>query len=286
MKNLNPIEENLIDIYKSIAEKSQGTKKISLLGEVNTINERYELYSENRRNLSAIEQIDYSENMDVKNHLLSCYGKNVTLNNLKVDITKKQELYYQAKCPYCGLNSQGSFDHYLPKEDYPDFAVLALNLIPCCEKCNSIKGERWKANNGDRLFINYYYDFIPQDKYLFAEISFNKPSIAPTVSYKIVNNEKIDSLTFKIIESHYNKLNLCSRFESHANDEISNFFNETKLAAQEGVDKETQKRTLIRKIKTNTDRAGRNNWLVSLYEAILESSDFFNHCYNEELTHR
>ncbi|PHC48198.1 HNH endonuclease [Bacillus toyonensis] len=284
MKNLYPIEEKMFDIYKSIAKKSRGEKKVNLLGELDTINERYELYSANRKNLSMIEQINYT--VDIKKYLLSCYGNNVTLNNLKVDITNKQELYYQAKCPYCGLNSPGTFDHYLPKEDYPDFAVLALNLIPCCEKCNSIKGDRWKAKNGDRLFINYYFDFVPQDKYLFAEISFNKRSIAPTVSYKILKNKQIDNQAFKIIESHYNKLNLCSRFESHANDEISSFFNETKLAAQEGVNKETQKLTLMRKIKINTDRAGRNNWLVSLYEAILESSDFFDRCYSKELTLR
>lgn len=281
MKNLNPIEENLIDVYKSIAVNSQEVKKDSLLGEMEAINKRYEIYLTNRQNLSSIEQVDYTERIEIKNYLLSCYSENITLNNLKTDITNKQELHYQAKCPYCGLNSPGSFDHYLPKEDYPDFSVLALNLIPCCEKCNSKKGKRWKDFDGNRLFINYYYDFVPQEKYLYARISFNK-TLTPTVTYEIIENEQINSVTFEIVKSHYNKLNLCSRFESHANDEISNVFLETQLAVEEGVEIEEQVKSLIRKIKTSTQSAGRNNWLVALYEAIVES-DLINICYSKSL---
>lgn len=282
MKNLCPIEENLINIYKSIAEKCQGQKKENLLGELEVIKERYELYLSNKQRLSNIEQLDYLEREEIKDQLISCYGNNITLNNLKTDITLKQELYYQAKCPYCGINSHGSFDHYLPKEDYPDFSVLAVNLIPCCEKCNSKKGKRWKDDVGNRLFLNYYYDLLSEEKYLYAYLSYDSTNVAPTVSFDVVYNEKIKIELFEIINSHYEKLELCQRFESHANDEISNFFLETQLAAKEGVNLEHQKQSLARKIKILTSRAGKNNWLVAIYEAIYESKEFFNRCYEKE----
>lgn len=125
-----------------------------------------------------------------------------------------------------------------------------------------------------------FVDFVPQEKYLFARITFNNTFI-PIVTYEIIENEQINRVTFDILKSHYNKLNLCSRFESHANDEISNVFLETKLAAEEGVEIEVQIQTLKRKIRTIT-QSSRNNWLVSLYEAVVES-ELFNVCYSKSL---
>ncbi len=282
MKNLYPIEENQINVYKEIAESSYGQKKVNLLGELENIENRYLLYSLKKQNLSEIELIDYSEREELKNQLISCYSENKTLNNLKANIILKQELHYQAKCPYCGISSKESFDHYLPKEDFPEFSVLSINLIPCCGKCNSKKGKRWVDENRNRLFINYYYDVIPDAKYLNAKISFNR--FTPTVSYEVVSNDNIHSELFNIIKSHYEKLNLCERFESHANDEASNFFLETRLAAEEKVDIEQQKQSLNRKIRTLRSSAGNNNWLVSLYEAIYQSDEFFEKCYTKTLT--
>ncbi|WP_163529272.1 HNH endonuclease [Halobacillus ihumii] len=275
MKNLSPIEEGLIEVYQAISEKCQGLKKDNLLSEISTINERYQTYLDNRNSLSSIDQIDYTGRVILKNQLISCYSNNVTLNNLKADILTKQDLYYQSKCPFCEINSPGTFDHYLPKEDYPDYSVLALNLIPCCEKCNSKKGKRWKNYDGKRFFLNHYYDFITQEKYLYANIVFNNG--IPTVSYEVKPNNRINDDLFEIIQSHYSKLDLCNRFEAQANDEISTWFQETALALQEGVSIEEQKKTLKRKITSNIEKSGKNNWIVALYEAIYQSTEFFSH---------
>ena len=44
------------------------------------------------------------------------------------------------RCPYCGINTADTLDHYLPKELFPEFSVNAANLIPCCGRCNLLKG--------------------------------------------------------------------------------------------------------------------------------------------------
>ncbi|SDA25273.1 hypothetical protein SAMN03159355_03109 [Pseudomonas sp. NFPP10] len=43
-------------------------------------------------------------------------------------------------CPMCGGEGPRTIDHYLPKEWYPEFAVLSYNLIPSCGTCNSKRG--------------------------------------------------------------------------------------------------------------------------------------------------
>ncbi|WP_141233069.1 hypothetical protein [Pseudomonas sp. Irchel 3E19] len=46
-------------------------------------------------------------------------------------------------CPYCGLPSNVTLDHYLPRniEAFPEFSILTENLIPACNKYQSAKGE-------------------------------------------------------------------------------------------------------------------------------------------------
>ena len=66
-------------------------------------------------------------------------------------------------CPYCGdasvfvtnhvgvdgndVVSKTVLDHYLPKSEFPYFAVNIFNLFPCCERCNS------DVKKGDKMPI-------------------------------------------------------------------------------------------------------------------------------------
>ena len=43
-------------------------------------------------------------------------------------------------CPMCGGKGPRTIDHYLPKDWYPEFAVLSYNLVPSCGTCNSKRG--------------------------------------------------------------------------------------------------------------------------------------------------
>lgn len=274
MKNMLPVEENLINYYENIANSCRGQKKMYLLNEMENINDRYKLYLENRKTLSKIEKLDYSQKNSVKDILISCYTSNtIALSQLKVEIINKQELFLKAKCPYCGINSHGSFDHYLPKESYPEYAVLANNLVPSCEKCNSLKGEKWLDQNEKRLFINYYYDPIPKEKYLFAYLSFDISSSTPTVTYKVENRESINSDIYNIIENQYGKLHLCERFEFIANEEISTLYNGMQRNKNLGI--EVHKQLLDSEIKLRTEERGKNNWHVALLEAAYQSHEFF-----------
>jgi len=44
-------------------------------------------------------------------------------------------------CPYCGLPSNITLDHYLPKSigAFPEYSVLSLNLVPACTPCQTKK---------------------------------------------------------------------------------------------------------------------------------------------------
>ena len=54
-------------------------------------------------------------------------------------------IYNLKVCPYCNINytyvvekrCRPDFDHFVPKYQNPNLALRVMNLIPCCQQCNS-----------------------------------------------------------------------------------------------------------------------------------------------------
>ncbi len=64
-------------------------------------------------------------------------------------------------CPMCGSAVTGTLDHFLPKEAFPEFSVMAANLVPACAHCNSsVKGRNYKGATSDEWLIHPYFDTL------------------------------------------------------------------------------------------------------------------------------
>ena len=64
-------------------------------------------------------------------------------------------------CPSCGSSSQGSLDHYLPKDEYGEFSIMRANLVPACNHCNSDeKGTAYKGAAPARLVHPYFDNWV------------------------------------------------------------------------------------------------------------------------------
>ncbi|WP_102946596.1 HNH endonuclease signature motif containing protein [Stenotrophomonas sp. VV52] len=42
-------------------------------------------------------------------------------------------------CPYCGIGTVETLDHFLPKGRYSIYSILPFNLVPACRDCNTEK---------------------------------------------------------------------------------------------------------------------------------------------------
>ncbi|AHY49221.1 MULTISPECIES: HNH endonuclease [Bradyrhizobium] len=68
-----------------------------------------------------------------------------------------------ASCPMCGSPATGTLDHFLPKETFPEFSVMAANLIPACTHCNSsAKGRKYQGADVDEWPLHPYFDTLAQ----------------------------------------------------------------------------------------------------------------------------
>lgn len=63
------------------------------------------------------------------------------------------------ECPSCGYPREpDTLDHFLPKEDWPEYAIFPNNLVPQCRDCAPVKGKRYyctKANSA--MFLHPIY---------------------------------------------------------------------------------------------------------------------------------
>lgn len=223
MKNLNPLRRNYSYFIKIAAKKHPPVKPaLELITEDVRIEYRKYVKACNNNSLDDFNNSAFTGG-DLDN-LRECYADRLEVNYLKQNIYHKQELYLAYECQYCMIgSSEESFDHYLPKEEFPEFSVLSNNLIPCCGKCNSLKTTLWKDVGLTRNIINLYYDIIPNQQFLSCTISYRRGT--PIINYAINNFGGINQDLFRIITRHFERLNLLERFRKHTNNEVTNIIN-------------------------------------------------------------
>lgn len=270
MKNLIPPTLSANDVYTAIKDRCRSEDKIERLERLEQhVFQRYLAYESIRDELEQITATSITDEEDIL-ALGSCYTRSKTgyLEGYVVSrIISIQNLQHKNKCPYCGIDKPRTIDHYLPKNDFPEFSVLPINLIPCCGHCNSKKNDRW-LNHGQRMFINFYYDILPPIKFLYADINFDARSI-PIVTFRLVNDGSINSAIFDLIMSHYSHLGLLAEYAEIVDEELDNIrdkiIHDTAFNANDYLSSlQVDLASMIRKY-------GVNYWKAALYDAIISN---------------
>ncbi|WP_197242363.1 HNH endonuclease [Bacillus cereus] len=264
-----------IQLYDKIVENKNLERRNRLNNIRGLVAKRFQEYNEN---LLALENIKRLTNLtkEEKEDLKSCYGDNIEFNRQEVIIQNMQSVAMQAVCPYCGIGEPVTLDHYLPKGVFPEFSILSINLVPCCDPCNRAKGEKW-LEDGVRRIISFYTDEIPEYKYLFVNVSFANDSLTPVIEYNLDFSEE-NNLT-NTIKMHFRDLNLFERYEKQINDKVTGLYVEVMEGASD-LSIDEQKSNLKRRVFSLSKRFGLNYWEARLYEALIES-DFFEKCYEQ-----
>ena len=83
----------------------------------------------NRWNSDAFETKEKAKKIadDLKKKLKNKFDIKIT-KNYKTQLKSLED----RKCPYCFLEYSSQVEHYLPKEEFPEFAFMIDNLFPCC----------------------------------------------------------------------------------------------------------------------------------------------------------
>lgn len=211
--------------------------------------------------------------------LLHCYestGK--ALQQLKTLISESQPDGVREVCPYCGIGGPRQFDHYLPKEKFPEYSVHSYNLVPCCGVCNGKKSDIWLQPDNSRTFINFYLDSLPAVPMLDITVqwSVKNNKLVPVSTFQLVCPAGFGVADFQLVSTHFQKLGLLARYKDQAHTEFLAIRNSA--LSREAKTVVVLRRFLTNFIKNWEQTLGPLNWRISLYRALIAHTPFLQSC--------
>lgn len=271
MINLEPYQDNTFEFFQEVVSRKYNTKgdpgyKDRLEALEDRIETLFNGYLDlvNNEDLEALLPHGFDNNE--KADLLSLYKfKSAILQELKIALTTIEGRKFNT-CQMCGIEPVGSFDHIVPKEDYPEYSANPINLFPSCLNCNSIKGRRW-IHNGNRMFLNLFFDVLPNIQYLNIEFQ-NYP--VPDFS---IDGAFLDDDMETLIKSHYESLGLFTRYRENSNEVIDQVVTLGRnLVPNIGIG---AFRTTVQQSASEMQLAyGINHWKSLLQFALVNHNDF------------
>lgn len=220
MRNLTPSSLDPMTVFREVVKAKQaGVRKDRLTLRLRTIRRYYNEYDAAKRELELMKERRHTQ--EQKDDLTHCYtDRTKPLNELLIDIRSKIPRIISNKCQYCNIDSPKTFDHYLSKGRFPEFAIHALNLMPCCHACNQIKGEKFLDASSNRRIVNLYFDRLPTQRYLNAHIDYDS-SNTPSATYSLLRPIGLRHKIFHLIQNHYEALDLLDRYRENSNSTFS-----------------------------------------------------------------
>lgn len=269
MRKLVPCAQDPMLDFDAIIKSKQAPRNELLRGLQGRV---HQAYSAHARVLPALEKLlPLDLRLEEREALLHCYdSRTEPLEAMKARIRNKQSPLNRATCQYCGLNMPDTFDHYIPKSLFAEFAVLSHNLLPCCPACNSLRGSDWLKADQRRDFHLYFDEIDESEPLLFAEIDFTEQ--IPMAIFHVATGPVRNEVFFQRFCSHVERLNLLNRFREAAPEElsklhgiISDWRSKDPTAILDELRKELQK---------EQRRLGVHSWKVALLRAVSESGEF------------
>jgi hypothetical protein len=248
------------------ARASRGRRNSNLLGLAKeTVMEAYKAYG-SANGLAPVDPLDAD---DETRHALRTnypltYG-NGALSDLRDELMASSRL---SKCPMCDKGDVASLDHYLPKEVYPEFSVLALNLVPACSTCNLNKRSIVGTDATGR-FIHAYLDALPHDVPLYCADVVIEEAVAAVYSV----NSTLPPALYKNAVFQFEMLNLGELYGVGAAQELWDYLPVFVEAHGDGGEPSVRHQAEL-KAKRTRRQWGIHSWRAALYDALAKSESF------------
>lgn len=169
-------------------------------------------------------------------------------------------------CPSCGEPGRPrTLDHYLPKDIFPEFSVLLLNLTPMCDWCQGEKLAGYVTEDGQKRYIHPYFDDV--DRVLFS-ITFMPPFSTPSIDIAVRNDIPEDLRS--LVMYHLEGVDFLTRFKDYFSTRYMSVLRKAKTSREGGKRRLRDDFTLFLE---NEEEKSINSWEAVLYRSILENDE-------------
>lgn len=176
------------------------------------------------------------------------------------------------KCPYCRFGHAETLDHFLPKSRYPSYAVLPINLVPACMRCNKGKGDGLLTAAGEISHPYFEKQQIEHDEWLAAEVAQTNPV---TVTFSVVIPDHWPADLSRRVTNYFSEFDLAIRYAVEAASELVSVSAYLRALPSPNV-----RLDHLTRVSREERGLAKNSWKAALYSALAASVWYSQTGYN------
>ncbi|WP_143595605.1 HNH endonuclease [Tamilnaduibacter salinus] len=283
MKKLNRpkdcMESSFNACTSSILPKNARAKYEECLPELLREEATYEGYAESSRLFSIdpfVETIEVEERSVIgqltKKELTNLYSYHMVKRNPGRNIYSRIMATANDECPYCGgIGKPKNLDHYLPKDHFPSFSVLPVNLIPSCRDCNmGEKGSKFPTQESEQILHPYIEkDHFFSTQWIFGSLESTNPH--SMVFYPSPPEDWSETDQLRALK-HFEDFGLENKYSVEAGREFSTLVPQCEAAIP--VIGKTSFQQCVLEPVAYSDQIPINHWKRVMYLALCENGVF------------
>lgn len=173
------------------------------------------------------------------------------------------------RCAYCMLNDPATWDHYMPKENFPEYSVYHENLVYICYGCNTRKSNYFDVDG--LIYCHPYFTVDNEEAILHCKVAVEKGCLS--IRYYGAGIGGFEQAG-KIAHQHLLRLGLSGRFKGEASSTVSGLIRELQQYYPKGVSKEALDRILERRYSQSRKELGCNAWDSRLWHGLAACPEF------------
>jgi hypothetical protein len=264
-------EESFIDSV--VAQRTVEPNKTYFTDYKNTWKARVNEYTENSGNPEVISD---STEVSNSNKFINLYGTSDDNMHQKAIIDSLRDRELQL-CPSCGENgTPNTLDHYLPKNKYPEYAILSKNLFPMCDICQGKKLAFVLDQDERRIFLHPYYDDFLTEQVI--ELQIDGPFNAPeNFNLNVVNS--ISEELQELILRHLSGIGFQSRYSTYFKNQYFRLLRIVKVMRSSGQDVSAQIDSFALMERFNSV----NSWGHIFYSGVISNRDLMDFLINGQI---
>jgi hypothetical protein len=260
-----------IEDYKVAIAGRPLESRVRLAGYEDAVQAAYLGYAADAINILALQPMQLLEpgHAALLQENYSALSKGRALEELASQIYEAAEF----RCPMCNFEQAATLDHFLPKGSYPEFSVLARNLIATCNTCNHKKGAR--PANG---FVHAYFDELPNQQILVATTLW-EPELH--VSYAPAVEPGVEANLFERLVNQFQILRLEDRFAREGGYVLAEIMSNCAEPYGRGGSA-LVKAELVRQAEVSEAVYGINHYKTALLKALADDGHFCGGGFRDE----
>ena len=205
--------------------------------------------------------------------LIHCYSSKTAPFKAALSELERVSRPEPYRCPYCLMRQPKTWDHFLAKEDFPEFASLIPNLIRTCDPCNRKKGQR--LTGAPREVINPYFDKLPDTPLLFCDASVGIDGRL-VLKYYIRRNPQVTPEVLDLVERHFAAFELEQDLLIEGATIVTTFVKEITAGRTVALNAAGLEAEIKRRLD-GLEAFPTNSWEVATFDGLLHSSSFIGY---------